>query len=59
MLDVKDMEHFGKKLGDKVTIKKIEGGVHDLVLSDEDALVLVFAEITAWLRGLPNNPAGS
>lgn len=59
VLDVKDMTRFGKMLGRNVTIRKIEGGVHDLVLSDKQPRTQVFAEITDWLRGLPNNPVGS
>ena len=58
VLDVEDMKREGKALGQQVTITAIEGGVHDLVLSDADALARVFAEVTAWLRGLPRNPVG-
>jgi alpha-beta hydrolase superfamily lysophospholipase len=58
VLDVEDMEREGKALGPHVTIKAIEGGVHDLVLSDPDAQACAFAEVTAWLRGLPGNPVG-
>ena len=58
VLDVEDMKREGKALGQQVTIRAIEGGVHDLVLSDPDALERVFAEVTAWLRGLPGNPVG-
>ena len=58
VLDVKDMTREGKGLGQQVTIRAIEGGVHDLVLSDRDARARVFAEVTAWLRGLPGNPVG-
>jgi alpha-beta hydrolase superfamily lysophospholipase len=58
VLDVKDIKRGGKALGQKVTIRAIEGGVHDLVLSDPDALARVFAEVTAWLRQLPGNPIG-
>jgi alpha-beta hydrolase superfamily lysophospholipase len=58
VLEVKDMKRDGKALGQHVTIRAIEGGVHDLVLSDKDARARVFAEVTAWLRGLPGNPVG-
>jgi alpha-beta hydrolase superfamily lysophospholipase len=58
VLDVKDMTREGKALGQQVTIRAIEGGVHDLVLSDPDAQARAFAEVTAWLRGLPRNPVG-
>ena len=52
VLDVEDMEKLGPKLGDKVVIRKIEGGVHDLMLSDPDAQARVFNEVTAWMRTL-------
>ena len=52
------MKREGKALGRQVTIRAIEAGVHDLVLSDPDAQARVFAEVTAWLRGLPGNPVG-
>ena len=52
------MKREGKSLGPQVTIRAIEGGVHDLVLSDPDPRARVFAEVTAWLRGLPGNPVG-
>ena len=58
VLDVEDMKREGKALGRQVTIGAIEGGVHDLVLSDADAQASVFAAVTAWLRGLPGNPVG-
>jgi len=58
ILDVEDMKREGRALGPRVTIRPVEGGTHDLVLSDPDAEALVFAEVTAWLRGLPGNPVG-
>jgi alpha-beta hydrolase superfamily lysophospholipase len=58
VLDVNDMEREGKALGRQVTIRSIEGGVHDLVLSDPDPRARVFEEVTSWLRGLPGNPVG-
>jgi alpha-beta hydrolase superfamily lysophospholipase len=59
VLDVEDMKREGKSLGPQVTIKPIEGGLHDLVLSDPDALTQMFAEVTAWLRGISGGPAGT
>jgi alpha-beta hydrolase superfamily lysophospholipase len=56
VLDVEDMKREGKTLGQEVTIRAIEGGIHDLVLSDPDAQARVFAEVTAWLLGLPGYP---
>ena len=53
VLDVEDMEREGRRLGRQVVIRPIEGGVHDLMLSDPDALARVFNEVTAWMRTLP------
>lgn len=50
VLDVEDMKREGPKLGPKVTITLIEGGVHDLSLSDPDALARVFDAVSAWLK---------
>jgi alpha-beta hydrolase superfamily lysophospholipase len=56
VLDVEDIKTGGPKLGvnggENVTVRPIEGGVHDLSLSDPDALARTFGEVTAWLRGL-------
>jgi hypothetical protein len=35
-----------------VTIRSIEGGVHDLSLSDPDAQTRVFSAVSAWLQTL-------
>lgn len=58
VLDVEDMKREGPKLGPHVTIKAIEGGVHDLVLSDVDAQAQVFGEVTDWLRSVQTGPIG-
>jgi alpha-beta hydrolase superfamily lysophospholipase len=58
VLDVEDMKREGKALGAHVTIRSIEGGVHDVVLSDPDAETRVLAEITVWLRTVPGAPVG-
>jgi alpha-beta hydrolase superfamily lysophospholipase len=50
VLDVEDMKREGPKLGSNVTIQPIEGGVHDLSLSDPDAQTRFFDAVTAWLR---------
>lgn len=52
VLDVEDMEKLGPKVGSKVVIRKIEDGVHDLILSDPDAQARVFNEVTAWMGTL-------
>ena len=52
VLDVEDMKNLGPALGPNVVIRPIEGGVHDLMLSDPDARARVYDEVTAWLRTL-------
>lgn len=37
VLDVNDIERYGKKLGNNVTYVQIAGGKHDLILSEKDA----------------------
>ena len=49
VLDVKDIERIGTKLGSQVTYKKIPEGKHDLVLSNEKARILFFEEVKNWL----------
>jgi alpha-beta hydrolase superfamily lysophospholipase len=55
VLDVADIRDEGRSLGSLVSMQEIEGGVHDLVLSDPDAQGRVFDAVTAWLAGLPAN----
>ena len=52
VLDVEDIKREAPKLGPHVTIQSIEGGVHDLVLSDPDAQARVFGAVSAWLQTL-------
>ena len=39
---------MGAQLGRHVTLVRIEGGLHDLVLSAEPARTQVFEELTRW-----------
>ena len=52
VLDVEDIKRDAPKLGPRVTVQPVEGGVHDLSLSDPDAQARVFAAVSAWLRNL-------
>ena len=52
VLDERDIERDSPKLGTRVTVRPIEGGVHDLSLSQPDAQAQVFAEVSNWLKGL-------
>jgi alpha-beta hydrolase superfamily lysophospholipase len=52
VLDVEDMKNLGPTIGPNVAIREVEGGVHDLMLSDPDARARVYNEVTAWMRTL-------
>ncbi|GAA4878970.1 alpha/beta hydrolase [Kitasatospora terrestris] len=49
VLRADDIAALGPRLGRHVTVVRIEGGVHDLVLSGEQARDQVFAELDRWL----------
>ena len=51
VLDVEQIAHRAIHLGRCVTVVRIEGGLHDLVLSAEPVRRTVFAEMARWLRG--------
>ncbi|MFF7453100.1 alpha/beta hydrolase [Kitasatospora sp. NPDC008115] len=49
VLRADDIAAAGPRLGRHVTIVRIKGGMHDLVLSGETARTQVFAELDRWL----------
>ncbi|MEU9079622.1 alpha/beta hydrolase [Kitasatospora sp. NPDC048538] len=49
VLRADDIAAEGPRLGRHVTVVRIEGGMHDLVLSGEAARAQVFAELDRWL----------
>ncbi|AUG75188.1 lysophospholipase [Kitasatospora sp. MMS16-BH015] len=49
VLRADDIADLAPRLGRHVTTVRIEGGVHDLVLSGESARAQVFAELDRWL----------
>lgn len=49
VLDVADIRRYGAKLGDRVTTIEVEGGLHDLVLSEKPVRDRVLAAMTDWL----------
>lgn len=51
VLDVKEIKKKGKKLGGDVTYKAIQGGKHDLLLSEKDARNKAYKTIFDWLDG--------
>ncbi|MFI0449486.1 alpha/beta hydrolase [Actinomadura sp. 6N118] len=51
VLDVEHMARWAPRLGRHVTLVRIDGGLHDLVLSPKPARDQVFAELTRWMIG--------
>ncbi|MGC0316399.1 alpha/beta hydrolase [Kitasatospora acidiphila] len=49
VLRADDIAALGPRLGRHVTVVRIEGGVHDLVLSGESARKQVFDELDRWI----------
>ncbi|MER7580177.1 alpha/beta hydrolase [Kitasatospora sp. NPDC097691] len=59
VLRADDIAAQGPMLGRHVTIVRIEGGMHDLMLSGEKARTQAFAELDQWLAGyLDVRPVG-
>lgn len=50
VLDVEKLGALAWKLGPVVTLVRIEGGMHDLILSPHPVRDEVFAEMTRWLK---------
>ncbi|MQY06412.1 alpha/beta hydrolase [Actinomadura macrotermitis] len=51
VLDVEHIARWTPRLGRHVTLVRIAGGMHDLVLSAKPARDEVFAELARWIRG--------
>lgn len=49
VLDVEQIARWSVKLGRHVTLVRIDGGLHDLVLSAEPVRKKVFAELDRWI----------
>jgi alpha-beta hydrolase superfamily lysophospholipase len=49
VLDAERIALLAPRLGRHVTVVRVPGGVHDLVLSGEEARGVVFAELDRWL----------
>jgi alpha-beta hydrolase superfamily lysophospholipase len=56
VLDIKDIAKHASKLGKNVTIQAIEGGKHDLVLSEKDARIKVYHNLFKWLSSCTSLP---
>ncbi|OGX80979.1 alpha/beta hydrolase [Hymenobacter glacialis] len=52
VLDVLDIQALAPRLGTRVTVQAIAGGMHDLVLSSEPVREQVYREIFTWLATL-------
>ncbi|MFF4238899.1 alpha/beta hydrolase [Actinomadura geliboluensis] len=51
VLDVEHMARYAPRIGRHVTLVRIDGGLHDLVLSAEPARTRVFEELARWTNG--------
>ncbi|MGH3388241.1 MAG: alpha/beta hydrolase, partial [Actinomadura sp.] len=49
VLDVEHIARWSVRLGPRLTLVRIEDGLHDLVLSAEPARKRTFAELDRWL----------
>lgn len=49
VLDVKDIQRYGMQLGPRVTYIKVNGGMHDLLLSEPRVRYAVYDYIFRWL----------
>lgn len=56
VLDVEQIARRAVQLGPHVTVVRIDGGMHDLVLSDEPARSHVFDELGRWIRAYVLTP---
>lgn len=50
VLNPEHMARWAVGLGDQVTVVRIDGGLHDLVLSPEPVRERVFTELEAWIK---------
>lgn len=54
VLDVTDMQRLSPRLGKNVEIHAIDGGIHDLTLSNDGAQARMFELLADWLRRIRN-----
>lgn len=56
VLDVKDIQKYGRRLGPQVTEAEIAGGLHDLVLSEKETREKVYQAMFQWIQKVqPSN----
>lgn len=51
VLDIQTMAARAITLGESVTIEKIDGGLHDVLLSERSVRDLAYSRLLRWLRG--------
>ena len=49
VLDVEQIRKWAHRLGDHVTLVRVEGAIHDVTMSREPVRTQVFDEVTRWL----------
>ena len=49
VLDVNDIRRYGRMLGPDVTCLRVDGGLHDLMLSNQRLLSVLYPRIFSWL----------
>ena len=59
VLDVEQIAARAPRLGRCVTVVRVPGGLHDLVLSEPDARAQTFVEIDRWARGYLDDGAAT
>ena len=57
VLDVDQIRKWAHKLGDHVTVSRIEGALHDVTLSAEPVRTRVFDQISRWLDAYVGEPS--
>lgn len=50
VLDVKDIHKYGVELGPDVTVKVVDGGLHDLFLSAPEVRMPLYNTVIQWMN---------
>lgn len=56
VLDVSDIQKYGARLGNHVTLDTITGGMHDLILSEQESRDRTYAVVFDWLQTICTSP---
>ena len=49
---VEDIQKYGVRLGPDVSVHRIKGGIHDLILSPKPARDTTYRILFEWLEGI-------